>query len=573
MKKKNLIKTLFLIGMLLGGTISPVVASSSLDNWWPVQKRPGYILKCTLSRPGDIREMNVAQSLFGLAAQAVNEGIGNEGLWVENRTPDYQLYYKAWLKRLKVKERGALNTWEVVKRFQKQGYIKGYILYDYNRKDNSISLATAQAGILKGILVDITLEEQAKASGLKKLYDASKENLTRSWFDEHKSRMNNNFIVLTNPSIANNRDYAIAHKGMVYYGVDELLDTILEWVRPLSPVIGWNSGPEFQHIAPCSYWGLINTASDWCMNLPMLSITGNEKIKKIKTVNPARINWESDAIYHSFVMSDGDNMQWTLGSFINNPDFWSNEHNGKIPMSFTTCMVNLSMAAPDVLNVLMNSQPRNVSLAEYGGGYYYPDLFASKRADREGLLRSFARIVNVHMQKMGIKAFGFICHKIDSKEALDAYRVFAEELEGIAGMLAVQYSPYNGGYGKVFWVKDRKGNDIPVISARGQIWANQEKEKSGTPSQIAAVINEDATNKIPEGEIAWTIVHAWSRFEKESKDSIVSAPQNSRSPRGVTPVYWCKQLLDKKVQVVPVDELLWRLRIKHVNRDSAINSN
>ena len=309
------------------------------------------------------------------------------------------------------------------------------------------------------------------------------------------------------------------------------------------------------------------------MNLAMLSITGNEKIKKIKTVNPSRINWESDAIYHSFVMSDGDNMQWTLGSFINNPDFWSNEHNGKIPMSFTTCMVNLSMAAPDVLNVLMNSQPRNVSLAEYGGGYYYPDLFASKRADREGLLRSFARIVNVHMQKMGIKAFGFICHKIDSKEALDAYRVFAEELEGIAGMLAVQYSPYNGGYGKVFWVKDRKGNDIPVISARGQIWANQEKEKSGTPSQIAAVINEDATNKIPEGEIAWTIVHAWSRFEKESKDSIVSAPQNSRSPRGVTPVYWCKQLLDKKVQVVPVDELLWRLRIKHVNRDSAINSN
>ena len=85
MKKKNLIKTLFLIGMLLGGTISPVVASSSPDNWWPVQKRPGYILKCTLSRPGDIREMNVAQSLCGLAAQAVNEGIGNEGLWVENR--------------------------------------------------------------------------------------------------------------------------------------------------------------------------------------------------------------------------------------------------------------------------------------------------------------------------------------------------------------------------------------------------------------------------------------------------------------------------------------------------------
>ena len=40
MKKKNLIKTLFLIGMLLGGTISPVVASSSLDNWCLFRKGP-----------------------------------------------------------------------------------------------------------------------------------------------------------------------------------------------------------------------------------------------------------------------------------------------------------------------------------------------------------------------------------------------------------------------------------------------------------------------------------------------------------------------------------------------------
>jgi hypothetical protein len=565
MKKKNLIKTLFLLGVLLG-TGFPVVASPSSDTWWAEQKKPDYILKCTLSRHGDVREMNVAQSLCGLAAQAVNEGIGNEGLWIESRIPDYQLYYKSWLKRLKVKERGSMDIWDVVKRFKKQGYIKGYILYDYSREDNSINLATVQAGLLKGVLIDITLEKKAKALGLEKLYDASEENLSRSWFEEHKSQLNNNFIVLTNPLIGNNRDYVIAHKGMAYYGVDSLLDTILEWVRPLSPVIGWNSGPEFQHIEPCSNWGLINTASDWCMNLAMLSITGNEKIKKIKTVNPAKIIWETDAIYHSFVMSDGDNMQWTLGSFINNPDFWSNEHNGNVPMAFTTCMINLSMAAPDVLDVLMKSQPRNVSLAEYGGGYYYPDLFASKRPHREELLREFARIVNVHMQKIGIKVFGFICHKLDSKEALEAYRIFAEELNGIAGMIAVQYSPYNGGYGKVFWVRDRKGDNIPVLSARGQIWANLEKEKSGTPSQIATMINEDAVNKIPEGEIAWTIVHAWSRFEKESKENIVSAAQDSHAPRGVTPVYWCKQLLNKKVRVVPVDELLWRLRIRHEQR-------
>ena len=63
--------------------------------------------------------------------------------------------------------------------------------------------------------------------------------------------------------------------------------------------------------------------------------------------------------------------------------------------------------------------------------------------------------------------------------------------------------------------------------------------------------------------LGWTIVHAWSRFGKNGDKVVDVAANGKKGVRGVTPVYWCKQLLNKKVKVVPVEELLWRLRMKN----------
>ena len=90
--KIKIIGSIFLVGWL--SVCSFRAVASTVESWWPEQKKPDYILKCTLSRYNDIREMNLAQSLCGLAAQAVNEGIGEEGVWIETRVEDYGLYYK-----------------------------------------------------------------------------------------------------------------------------------------------------------------------------------------------------------------------------------------------------------------------------------------------------------------------------------------------------------------------------------------------------------------------------------------------------------------------------------------------
>ncbi|MCC8171494.1 MAG: hypothetical protein LIP00_06850 [Parabacteroides sp.] len=538
-------------------------ASPAQESWWPEQKCPRYIIRCALSDPADVREMNLAQSVSGLAAQALNAGTGNEGVWIETRLPDYRLYYKALLKRTRAVESGETDVWSLVRRYSEKGIVKGYVLYDSRRNDNSVNAATVQAGIRQGVLVDVSQEKRARSLGLAKLYDACAVKLDREWFGQTRAKLDNRLIVLANPAAGNNRDYAIAHKAMVYYGVDSLLDTILEWAAPLSPVVGWNSGPEFEHIAPCSQWGLINTASDWCMNLPLLLVPDNAVPARFESLNLRNIDWNDPAPCHAFVMSDGDNMQWTFGGFIRSADYWANRYNSRLPMSFTSCAVNLSMAAPDVLHILAASQPPHTSVVEYGGGYYYPDLFASKRAGRDALLRRFARIVNAHLQKTGIRVFGFICRDVNSEAARHAYRIFAEELENIAGMIAVQYVPYNGGNGKVFWAPGKNGRQIPVLSAKTQLWASLDIPGSGNPQRVAACINDAAGKGGGESRFGWTIVHAWLRFGLDAGGNVVDvAPKGSVGVRGVTPVWWCRERLDTVIRVVSVEELLWRLRME-----------
>jgi hypothetical protein len=539
--------------------------------WWPVQKKPQAIAVAAVKHASDLREMNLAQSVAGLAAQALNEGSSGEGVWIKTSNPDYQLYYRSLLKRLKAETLGEYETWSLVDRYLAKGIIKGYVLYDVRRADNSINLATIYAGLQKGILVDVTQEAIARSKGLAKLYDATAAVFNETTLQKLLPALNPHLLVIANPAFANNRDYAIAHRSVVYYGIDTVFQSIVRWVQPLSPVIGWNRGEEFKHIEPCTSWGLINTASDWCMNLPLLSIPAQGRLPQVRSLDPRKINWQEDQNYHAFVMSDGDNMQWTFGGFLHDKDYLANPYNDHIPVSYTTCLVNLAQAGVDVYNSLLRSQPEQASLVEYGGGYYYPDLFARHRPDASKWLRRYAAQIGEQMKVTGAKVFGFICRDVGSPAAMEAYRIYAEEIEGLTGMIAVQYSPYNGGHGQVYWVKNKAGVEIPVITCKYQLWASLNKKGSGDPLALAAWINEDnARSSGADKQMNWTIVHAWSHFSTGADHHGIAKKDNRTIPgeRGVTPVKWTADLLHSGTKVVSMEELLWRLRMRHNPADT-----
>ena len=133
-------------------------------------------------------------------------------------------------------------------------------------------------------------------------------------------------------------------------------------------------------------------------------------------------------------------------------------------------------------------------------------------------------------------------------------------------MIVLQYYPYEGGNGKVFWVKNSDGIEIPVVTAKFALWANLDNERAGTPTRLARIVNETAENARANGELlqAWSVVHAWSGFkntgDEQTENSTYGDPNSSA---GVTPIGWCAQKLSDDIKVVNPEELLWRIRMRH----------
>lgn len=126
-------------------------------------------------------------------------------------------------------------------------------------------------------------------------------------------------------------------------------------------------------------------------------------------------------------------------------------------------------------------------------------------------------------------------------------------------MIAVQYFPYELG-GEIYWHKNNKGIDIPVVTATYSIWdeVNEHRPNCGTPEYIAALINRNVIRAKSKrnNELSWTIVHAWSDFSHTSKVTLQPAV-------GFNPVTAAEKMLNSEIKTVSTHELLWRIRMKY----------
>jgi len=534
---------------------------------WPVQSPPKYIIECI--SPEFLNQRMVLESLSGLAAQAVNEGKFNEMVWIKTNNACYNNIYIQTQNVLGVGQPKEMGLWELVDYLKTKKVVKGYVLYKMDKKrpdaytsypdvNYSSNVATVYSGLLKGVLIDESLEKEAKQHGLVLLKDARKENLCQC-FEKNKDKLNNCSALSIPPIVPNLRDYAICHKLMLYADNKEIIDDVLSWVRPLSPILGWGCGDEFEFTSKISRWGHFNTATNWCENLPLISSVGKKvKLKKVFDVSPKSINYSDSISCHSYVMSDGDNMQWTMGSFIDSKVFMGHPDVPELGLSWTLCPINLSIISPFTWNALADKHNQTFSYIEYGGGYQYPDLFAINRPNRKDLLREFARRINYHLKELNISVFGFICIDVSSSAAQEAFQIYAEEIDCISGMLAVQYFPYELN-GEVYWKKNNIGIEIPIITARYSLWneVNKYRPRAGTPEYVAAIINRDVIEAQAKNEniLAWTIVHAWSDYSKTSTSTLTPS-------YGVNPVKASKSMMLNCVHSVSASELIWQIRMK-----------
>ncbi len=570
----------------LSSVLLPAVADEY--RWWPVQVNPEALVRTDVGNgilSQHLAYEMMAQSVAGLAAKAVNEGHNDELVWVGTDNIDEEDWLARLLKREpKLEMRGTFGLWDLVERYTKKGLIKGYILYRSDESkgelnqhrpgmDCSVNVATSLAGLLGGILVDEGLETTAKAHGLKMLIDVRGK--TQAWcFENFKGQFNRRMVCTQDPRKPNVRDLAIAQKAFTFYGYYEPMPTVMKWLEPLSPILGYNGGDEFQTTETSSLWGHIQTSTDWCINLPVLMAGGEiAERSKIRCFDPRTVDWNDKRSAVSFISTDGDNVQWFEGNFFRSrqsKNYWGDPQRGRIPFGWSCCFAHLAQLCPEAIDFAQATQLPNDCFIEWGGGYYYPDRFGLNRANRWELLARHAQRTWLWMKRTNTRIIGFNCARYDSPDALRAYEVFASQTDGLLAILVFQYDRYEAGAGTVFWVQDRNGIEVPVISARYSIWEHKNnQERTGTPAKIAREIRQTVESSKDLPRYDWVIAHVWSWFRQSSgpDENAENMPQEGAEAqggqRGYAPVLWCAARLPSDIRTVGPEELIWRIRMKH----------
>lgn len=592
-------RTLALLITLIVSNAMPAGAAETAQRWLPAQKPPKSVVRGVASeldrdlghRSATARAQDMLlQSVSGLAAQAVNEGRSDELVWIDTPAkPDYARWYAATVKQLGLREQGEMPALDLLKRYVERGIVKGYILYKADavtpglskaerRKtdadaDESVNVATTLAGLMGGVVVSEELEPALRELGLKRLFDARGK--TSAWcFQTYASQLNRSYILSQRPRVPYARDVAIAHRMLVMWdaGDGSLATPVYRWLNPLSTVLGWVAS-EGEDVAEASRFGHVVLPSDICINLPLLSAassgSGLKKLPRLKpSFDPRSINAADKRTAVAFIMSDGDNLQWAMGGFFGNPEYWASDDHGKFPIGFGVPIGCLREACPVALDHLAATQPAATTAIE-ASGYIFPDVFgeALDPTARRERLAMHARRVAQSMAATGATSLISICRDVDSPAALEAFGIFAREIPQLAGMFVIQYAPYHGGDGRVFWVKNATGIDIPVVSSKFSLWANNTGRGFGNPTRIGDLVNDVAKSSAKSGEPQnlWVMTHAWSPYQRDADGTIRDLPFGDRSGhRGVSPTRWCVERLNPEdVRVVSPAELLWRIRMRH----------
>lgn len=540
--------------------------------FYPEQVKPSKIIVCNVNF-GNRDEAMLAESVAGLAAQAVNERKYDALVWINvtGWSGDVRTSFDKWLdmakSRLNIVDVETMDIWSVIDQMRERGLIKGYILYEEDVSEgnpykprpglnHSANFATTAAGAMKGIMISEELESTAASHDLKRLLDVRNETYA-SIYGRFKESLNPNMGMHIDPKYPNHRGMGVAFNSFVFYG-DQYYHQFMRVLNPASPVLGWGYQNEIIYTTALSNYGLVNAASNYCDNL-LVSSAGARSYQhaKVKTLDPKTIDFSAAGSFYSFIMSDGDNLQWMQRGFFVDEKYWANPAHGDFPMGWTSSLSAMSELLPDALDYMAATQPAHTSVIEAEGGYHYPDEFGLLTPDRKEALREFAKKLNAHMKKTGARILELICKDIDSQAARDAYQIYAEEIENLIGIVVLEFSTgYEGGNGEIFWPTNKEGVHIPVVSSKFSLWdgLSDAYSRSGGPTKLAAIINADADAAKQSGtqSMEWAVVMAWSQ-----------STQNGFTAQGLTPVAWCVEKLDANVNVVSPEELLWRIRMKH----------
>jgi len=225
-----------------------------------------------------------------------------------------------------------------------------------------------------------------------------------------------------------------------------------------------------------------------------------------------------------FVITDGDNVQWLLGS-LENMNNWNNPNRGRVNLGWTISP-SLAELAPVVYekyvdNCLTTPDGRNLLIAGPSGrGYYLPGRYPDADLDTANSL------LNRYMKQADLR----IVNIIDADDSDNDPTAYLKQ-DNIDALFYYSYGAnYTGRQGKIDWYKDK-----PSIGGRYTLWGTL-----SSPESLAAKLNQASTNIYSEDGYSLISVHVWSR--------------------SVNDVIDCINRLGPNVRVVAPDEFVWLIK-------------
>lgn len=388
-----------------------------------------------------------------------------------------------------------------------------------NVTNHTLNLATSLAGPRRALVIDATLRDQALALGLTEVADLRTESAT-NLLDRFGAEATRGVLIhqpVSKPFHL--RDLAVARNAWVDF--PETPGALTGLVRALGPdteVLGWGRD-EHDFVRETSRGGGWVIPADWALNLSAHRWLQDPAPSSPPPPPPAPALPGQRIV--CFVISDGDNVQWLLGGFTEQPGFWSSPRRGTFPVTWELAPRLADLAPAAFAWLQRTATPMDTFIGgPSGGGYHFPH----EAPERTRIARRSADA----LAKAGLRVTS-ILNSGGNPDELAA--LLADPR--IDGALYKDYAPYNRRRGAIRWIHGK-----PVAAYRHLLW--EQTRPDGTlrpdwlPDGVARAIRESGNDASTSPDaFALIQVHAWS-FRKQGgpleaiHQTLQKLPSNTR---------------------------------------------
>lgn len=459
-------------------------------------------------------ERTMIATLQGL----VNSNSSFQIYTLNSKQPDYQI----WLDDLKnnygVSYEIISNPWDLLDKFK--DYIDGYVLYSNNSsKDPSINNACSLASLNNSIAINEDIQDKVISHGITNIIgDCRHTDNEWAYNNLWNSGLNHSIIIELSPDKDTAlRDYGIMTKSLIFYEDSvkdtSLRDKIFSSMEKDSVCLGWGLD-EFINVSTASKHGISMVAADWSYNLTVLSAFPSLPMNQKSSVN---IPNKKEVHTVTFIMSDGDNQQWNLGTNYSSPKWYGSSYRGDFNLGWSLSP-SLYYLAPTVFNLYYN----NASFGSYndyfivspsGNGYMYPSKF------EKSSLGSYINRLDDYMKEVNQKYVSIIDDSSFYDNTLwDKFTI----KPNIQGLFYLDYHMHNNYHGEITW-----SNNKPIVSCRDLLWDGVESE-ADLVENINQRINSGQTDIHNSNSYTFIYVHVWSKDLSNIQEVVSKLSENSK---------------------------------------------